>query len=423
MFQFRGWLAGAVIALLTHAVLDAQVIRPRWGWPERLEVISSADSHYASNVGAVLAQVPVDDSHKWHVTLFVDDSTGSKQLESAFLRDPHLRAVADWAHFNVYRRSCRSQSKRFQAFDIDTCPTICVHTPSDSGTYPYAYVFRRAHTLYSPWGGDTIGLAQDIVSAIKGFCVVHNPGQCPGPWRPQPTPNVQPVIPLPNIPDIPPIPDVPDRPVPGEFPDTPVVTVIVDAESIGEEADKLALRAIALDLASQFPAGSAAKARMIDISDEEAGVYPVDPGDTPSIVVTNKGAITAFLTRDAVDGMRRMLDMPGQERVVVPPPLPEQPGMFSQLADRLGAFLPAGIGGSVVLLLALVAAAIFAFSRRGTVPEKLMGDIGKAVEQVRAAKTAAATASKEAATVADATVQAAKAEIGAAKQLKAELDD
>lgn len=306
------------------APANAQVIRPRGGFRDQVQVLEFASPD--PQIRSALDVLPPDDSGRWDCTLFLGSDDASRRLENAIVSDPSLRAVAQWANVNTYRWSEPAQRERFQAYGIlddagrPSLPTLVINPPYGSQTWPYAIAARQSGFGSEPGAGRA--LAQFIIASVKGFCLRQNRAACPGPWCPvRPNvvePDIEPnVLPfelpdlLPKLPTIPPVDVVPgDTAGSGAFPAYPQIAVVVDPQGIGEELTAKGLELLAAEVARKFPEAAGAKVVMIRLGTPEAKPYDLLPDETPAVFVTNEGRKKGFLTRGLVNMMRSHLNLP-----------------------------------------------------------------------------------------------------------------
>lgn len=113
---------------------------------------------------------PADDSHKWFLTLIVDESVASKLLLAELVTKPELKAWASvddpkksWSHLNVYNATDKTQEFRWKNIKLTGYPTLLLQPPRnwDFGN-PATVVLQR-----SGYAAGTSGkISQDLSQAI-----------------------------------------------------------------------------------------------------------------------------------------------------------------------------------------------------------------------------------------------------------------
>ena len=308
----------AALVLLTCVVAGAQV-PPLAPLPRGVHVPQGGFSQDRTTQTGPQAfrgpeQVPPDDFHKWHVSVFVGEGEPSQRLVRDLTSHPELSQLRNWGHLNIYDQRDQYQKARVDGYTFKVgfkTPYLVVHPPK-GGAYPYQEVYTSqgynegdAHETYA-------GIQQMVTAFRAKYDKVtfgsYNPNcpNCPDPYRPAPIqplrPNTPPVVPPiapPPLPDITPnvLPDNPvwpnnPKPELGQFPQYPQVTLVIDSRSMFECANAELLIGMARRLAEAGKYGfTNAKARWLDIRDGESQAFPVGPGDTPVIYVTENGAL------------------------------------------------------------------------------------------------------------------------------------
>ncbi len=355
----------------------------------------SVDQHH------VLGQLPVDDSEKWRIELFTTEGCGPcEALKAAFEREPVLRALRDQTHFSVHDLSRESQRRHWRNFQVTQYPTIVLSPPRNSEVLPYMQVFRQAG-----FDGDGAALGGRMLDAIRRFLDARgrwqpNPQPQPGPRvEPQPTPypnqnpfdRIRPWVPRvdPNtIPDFPPPVKPDDKPAPPDdqkatYPHEPTITIVLDPQGLGEKLKARAVERIAERIARQY--GAAHKIRTLRLAEAQALGLPVRAIDTPALVGSREGRMTAFLAGSVVP-----LLLDAEARPAVAPDGGSRWG-FGLIAALAG-------GGSLTLLLVVagvIVAVVLYRRRQAKEPEEryAFGDATRAVM----ARFQAAAARREAA--------------------------
>lgn len=386
---------------------------------ERVEVLGVLGIENYPDVGAVLADVPTDDSGKWHLTLFTQRGCAPcERLKRDFEQNRSLKIIADWCHFNVYPVDSQSQRFRFQRFKITSYPTLVFFPPKSSPNYPFVYVDRMRG-----YNGDANGLAKRLLAKLKAFVARFfrrrpNPNY---PYQPQPTPTPRPYVSPFTIPDLSPlIPDVPDLApddspdgAVGEYAEYPEVVLIIDPDGLGEKLKALAAEKMIERLRAKYDLRL--KIRTVRW-DDAADTYPmVRRADTPAIVVTRDKRLVGFLSIGVLTAMH------GEE-------LEGAGGPWNAVTT--------GTAASGWVVLAAVGSAVLL---RGVIRRRKQGGgssddgesllhrfrpsviLGKAVEQVKESRAQTIASQKGAERAAEDLSQEARAEAKAVDDLKDSL--
>lgn len=178
MFRYLALLALAITPMLCYA--DDQA-------PSKPEV-DSAEVHRRGDYVTVVGEgsrgaadeaytramaPPLDDSDKWFVSVFYDESDTSKKLLKDFDNDASLLAFVyaqepykPWAHYNVYNVKDATQKWRVDGFKVTTVPTIVVQPPRNGiwGS-PRTVVFHSGNYLYQ----DPQALGTMMSSAVQQY--------------------------------------------------------------------------------------------------------------------------------------------------------------------------------------------------------------------------------------------------------------
>lgn len=272
-----------------------------------VEVLGVPGIQNYPDVQAVLENVPLDDSGKWHLTLFTQPGcTGCERLKQDLQQNRSLKIIADWCHFNVYSLDSQSQRFRFRRFKVASFPTLILYPPKLSPDYPFMTVDRM-----TGYNGDANGLAKRMIEKLKAFVAKffrRRPLIYPNYPYPRPTPTPSPFRPdlSPLIPDLSPlIPDVPDlapddRSV-GEYAEYPEVILIIDPEGLGERLKAVAAEKMIQRLREKYDLRL--KIRTVKWEDA-ADQYPmVRRADTPAIVITRNKRLAGFLSIGVMTAM------------------------------------------------------------------------------------------------------------------------
>lgn len=257
---------------------------------------------------AALAQLPVSDAEKWRIEVFSSQGCGPcAALKSAFERDPMLRALKEQTHFSIHDLSRESQRRHWRNFKVTQYPTIVLSPPRNSEVFPYAQVFRQAG-----YDGNAPALGRRMLDAVRRFLDKHQQWQTPGPGpRVEPKPanpfdRIRPFVPRVDpdaIPDFPPPRPDDEVPVPPDdqsatYPQEPTITIVIDPQGIGEKIKARAAEAIAGRLADSY--GGAHKIRTLRLAEAQEIGLPVRAIDTPALVGSREGRMTAFLAGSVV---------------------------------------------------------------------------------------------------------------------------
>ncbi len=272
-----------------------------------VEVLGVPGIENYPDVQAVLENVPLDDSGKWHLTLFTQRGCRAcERLKQDLQQNGSLKAIADWCHFNVYAVDSQSQRFRFERFKVTSFPTLILYPPKQSPDYPFMTVDRM-----TGYNGDANGLAKRLIDKLKAFVRRFFRRRPNYPYRPQPTPTPRPYTPdlSPLIPDLSPlIPDVPDL-APDDAPDTavgeyaeyPEVVLIIDPDGLGEKLKAVAAEKMIQRLRDKYDLRL--KIRTVKW-EEAADQYPmVRRADTPAIVITRNKRLAGFLSIGVMTAM------------------------------------------------------------------------------------------------------------------------
>jgi hypothetical protein len=124
-------------------------------------------------------EIPPDDSHKWYVSLWIDDSPDSRRLLADWRTSPYLRAIANpddyrtsWAHWHAWHARDPAQAWRLARYPITTWPTVTIQPPLN-GHYGDP---RRIAAILPGYTTD-YDLARRIRDAIANHVQHHGHGQ------------------------------------------------------------------------------------------------------------------------------------------------------------------------------------------------------------------------------------------------------
>jgi len=189
--------------------VDEADIRAHGNTAELVGETIAADGPLELETATVMSRLPEDDSDKWYIVVFTEPNCAPcKRLVADFAKNDALKELADSSHFQVYDLSRKSQEYKFDRFDVESYPTLCVLPPPNSKRYPYCYVVRQ-----EGYDGNAGALAEKILECVGGYCdaIDRLPGtdategvEFRGRWRNRPTPDCPDCEPAPE-------PDTPDR--------------------------------------------------------------------------------------------------------------------------------------------------------------------------------------------------------------------
>jgi len=316
------WLVFAVVAVLALLWLSGRAMA-QGVVPEDTPVNQVFEIDGTAHADALSArahdtigQLPVDDSERWRIEFFTTRGCGScERLKAAFERHPVLRGLKEQCHFLIHDRSRRGQEQWFRNFRVRVYPTVVISPPRHSDLWPYQQVFRR-----EGFDGNADAYAQDVLEAIEKFGEKHGRDRW-RPFRPEPQPRPQPqpwnfewpdVTPWqpdrdrpdrPHLPNFPPDRDRDrDRDRPNDeqatYPLYPTITVVTDPQGLRETVKAKAVEMLAERLAEKY--GVSHKIRLLTLSEAQEMGLPVRAIDTPALVGSREGRMTAYLAGSVV---------------------------------------------------------------------------------------------------------------------------
>jgi len=425
-------LVSVWLAALLPAVAFAQGAMPAEYGPGVLE--TGGEAAYSGSLTAadhaVLGQLPVDDSEKWRIEIFGTDGCGPcEALKTAFEQEAVLRALKEQTHFCVHDLTRESQRRHWHNFHVTQYPTIIVSPPRNSEAWPYVQVFRQAG-----FDGNGRVLGGRILDAIRRFLARHGRWQpTPQPQPANPTPEPQPSTPTPwerirpwipginpqNVPNFPPDNDEGDEDddkTTAAYPAEPTITIVLDPQGLGEKLKARAVEAVATKLAGHY--GAVHKIRTLRLDEAQKMGLPVQAIDTPALVGSREGRMTAFLAGSVVPLL--------MERANATPGADDAGGWGTGL---IAALVGGGTFSGLLLVAGGIALVVWFVRRRngpsasptdgyefGDLTRSLVGRLQDAVAKRDAAEQAAVQAKKEAARAAEDQAEAAKRQADAAKK-------
>ncbi len=105
---------------------------------------------------------PPDDSHKWFITVIVDESKDSQAMLYDLKHSPHLRAWANidepkesWSHVNVYEKSDEKQNYRWKSLVITAYPVMLIQPPAKlrDESKKDSWIFGKPDSVVWQWDG------------------------------------------------------------------------------------------------------------------------------------------------------------------------------------------------------------------------------------------------------------------------------